>query len=161
MLVKLAISSVAGAFQAAGYSMLATRRLMCAAGYTLTALPVLFVPALAASSPWATTACFCVALAGTGFHAEGFRANYLDVTRTHVGLVSGVGNCLSSVAAMAAPFIVGALVSRAGSWDPVWYCVSGGCVASTVVFCSLSSTTPVEQLLKPGEAADAQQKKAQ
>ena len=89
------------------------------------------------------------------------RANYLDVTRTHVGLVSGVGNCLSSVAAMAAPFIVGALVSRAGSWDPVWYCISGGCVASTAVFCALSSTTPVEQQLQKRGAADAQQKKVQ
>ena len=34
MLVKLAVSSVAGAVQSAGYSMLATRRLMCATGYT-------------------------------------------------------------------------------------------------------------------------------
>ena len=90
------------------------------------------------------------------------RANYLDVTRTHVGLVSGVGNCLSSVAAMAAPFIVGALVSRAGSWDPVWYGISGTCVASTAVFCVLSSTTPVEQQIQQrGAAPDAQQKKVQ
>jgi len=49
---------------------------------------------------------------GTGFHAESFRANYLDVTRTHVGLISGIGNCLSSVSAMLAPFVVGTIVKQ-------------------------------------------------
>jgi len=52
---------------------------------------------------------------GTGFHAESFRANYLDVTRTHVGLVSGIGNCLSSVSAMMAPFVVGTIVKKYSS----------------------------------------------
>ena len=95
----------------------------------------------------------------TGLHAEGFRANYLDVTRTHVGVVSGVGNCLSSVAAMVAPFIVGALVSRTGRWDPVWYFISGVCVAATCIFCTFSSTTPVEEQLRTHAALRA--KKAQ
>ena len=216
MIVKLCVSQCAQALRARGHSMLFSRRLMCLIGYLTTAAPVLLVPFLSKSPAWMTTLCFSLALAGTGFHAEGFRANYLDVTRAHVGLVSGVGNCniqprsnprvllgpphgarplarsrrsvglrtfpprsshsssligplvpmhapparkgLSSVAAMVAPLIVGSLVQAAGSWDPVWYCISAACVASTAIFCTLSSTTPVEELLQPSLAAAAKAK---
>ncbi len=155
MVVKLGVAPLGTAVRARGVSLLGSRRLMCFAGYLGTAVPVLLVPALAQRPVWMTTACFSAALAGTGLHAEGFRANYLDVTRAHVGLVSGVGNCLSSVAAMVAPIIVGALVSAAGSWDPVWYCISAACLASAALFCTLSAATPVEELLAPYERPDA------
>ena len=152
MLVKLGVSHIAGTIRDSfGASMLATRRTMCVLGYAGTAAPVLLLPLLTHSPAYLTTSCFCMALAGTGLHAEGFRANYLDVTRAHVGLVSGVGNCLSSVAAMFAPLIVGALVQGAGNWDPVWYCISAGCAMSAVIFAAFSSVTPVEEAL----AADA------
>ena len=64
MLIKLCVSQLASAARDAGYSMLATRRLMCAVGYALTGVPILLVPLLAASPVWMTTLCFCVALAG-------------------------------------------------------------------------------------------------
>ena len=76
---------------------------------------------------------------------QGFRANYLDVTAKHVGLVSGVGNCLSSVAAMVAPLLVGQMVQQSGGeWGLVWQSASAACVASAAVFCGLSTVTPVE-----------------
>jgi len=156
MCVKLGVSALASYLRdALGFSMLKSRRVMCALGYAVTAVPVLVLPHLKDSPAYLTTLCFCVALAGTGLHAEGFRANYLDVTRLHVGLVSGVGNCLSSVAAMFAPLIVGALVQSAGSWDPVWYCISIGCIASAAVFATFSSVTPVENVLTADTAGKA------
>ena len=147
MAVKLCVSPLAEALRTGrsrpGLSMLASRRLMCAIGYVATALPVVCVPLLTSHPPWMTTLCFCAALIGTSFHAEGFRANYLDVTRAHVGLVSGVGNCLSSVAALVAPLIVGALVSSTG-WGAVWYACGATCLLGALIFCTLSTTTPVE-----------------
>lgn len=101
---------------------------------------------LFSSSPWWSTGLFSVALAGTGFHAESFRANYLDVTKEHVGLVSGVGNCLSSLSAMLAPFIVGAILRKtSGDWSPVWMLSSLASIAAAVVFGAFSTTTPVEE----------------
>lgn len=152
LFVKLGVSRIAAALRTQGTTMLGSRRLMCFFGYVGTAAPVLLLPAFAAAPAWMSTACFAAALAGTGFHAEGFRANYLDVTRAHVGLVSGVGNCLSSVAAMAAPLIVGQLVAAFHSWDPVWYGISAACLGSAAVFCTLSSATPVEELLAHSQA---------
>jgi sugar phosphate permease len=100
-------------------------------------------------SPWWSTGLFSAALAGTGFHAESFRANYLDVTQQYVGLVSGVGNCLSSVSAMLAPFVVGKLISKtAGDWSPVWRLSALASLVAAFVFGAFSTTTPVEEQQK-------------
>ncbi len=58
---------------------------MCLVGFATTALSLLLLPLAAdvrTHPVWHSTALFALALAGTGFHAEGFRANYLDVTAT-------------------------------------------------------------------------------
>lgn len=101
------------------------------------------------SSPWWSTGLFSLALAGTGLHAESFRANYLDVTEKHVGLVSGVGNCLSSVSAMLAPFVVGSILRRtSGDWSPLWMLMAVGSLVAAVVFGTFSTTTPVEEMIE-------------
>ena len=146
--LKLYVASIGRTVRSHGVSLKASRRLMCAVGFATTAVALLLLPAVSDTSKhsvWLSTGLFCVALAGTGFHAEGFRANYLDVTRAHVGAVSGMGNCLSSVAAMGAPLIVGSMVQAYdGAWGPVWYASSGACAAAAAVFCTLSTATPVE-----------------
>ena len=151
--LKLYVSPIADALRKTlGGSILASRRAMCAVGFAATALPLVLIPLVSDPSthpPWHTTFLFCLALCGTGFHAEGFRANYLDVTREHVGLVSGVGNCLSSVAAMGAPLLVGGMVqANGGQWGPVWLCASGACVFAATVFGACASATPVEAGLR-------------
>ena len=188
LLLKLTVSNVATMIRGSGYSMLFSRRIMCAVGFVATALPLVLIPYVSdvsKHSVWATTVLFCLALAGTGFHAEvracihashithpldhpptptpplpyslqtqGFRANYLDVTAKHVGLVSGVGNCLSSVAAMVAPLLVGQMVQQSGGeWGLVWQSASAACVASAAVFCGLSTVTPVEATFNKKEKA--------
>jgi len=128
-------------------------------GFAVMAVPLWLLPLAAPASndsfsaeapttksPWWSTGLFSVALAGTGFHAESFRANYLDVTQTHVGLVSGVGNCLSSVSAMCAPFVVGRIVRiHHGDWSPIWRLSGLACVVAALVFGAFSTTVPVEE----------------
>ena len=130
-----------------------SRRFMGYLGFTIMAVPLFLLPMVAPSeappalsSPWFSTGLFSTALVGSGFHAESFRANYLDVTRQHVGLVSGVGNCLSSVAAMLAPFVVGAIVQRnAGDWAPVWRLTASLSLVAGLIFGVFSTSTPVEE----------------
>lgn len=156
LLLKLRVSSLGAALRAAtGCSLRASRRAFCAAGFATTALPLLALPLVsdpAAHAPALTTALFCVALAGTGLHAEGFRANYLDVTTAHVGAVAGLGNALSSVAAMGAPLLVGAIVEASGGqWGPVWRAGSATCAVAAAVFCSLSTAQPVDAPVAAGK----------
>uniref|UniRef100_A0A7S0NPP2 Major facilitator superfamily (MFS) profile domain-containing protein n=1 Tax=Calcidiscus leptoporus TaxID=127549 RepID=A0A7S0NPP2_9EUKA len=145
LVTKLLVPYLAAALGAHGVSMLSSRQLMCAAGFIGTSCALLLLPMLLGALPAATTACFCVALSFTGLHAEGFRANYLDVTRAHVGLVSSVGNAISSLAAMAAPLIVSNLVTHYGSWQPVWLAVSASSLVATIAFAQLATVTPVEE----------------
>ena len=77
----------------------------------------------------------------------GFRANYLDVTREHVGAVSAVGNSLSSVAGMVAPHVVSGLIERFGSWTPVWVFIAAASVATALAFARFAAVTPVEDAL--------------
>ncbi len=130
-----------------------SRRFMGYLGFAIMAFPLFLLPMVAPpeappalSSPWFSTGLFSAALVGSGFHAESFRANYLDVTRQHVGLVAGVGNSLSSVAAVLAPFVVGTIVQRnAGDWAPVWRLTASLSLVAGLVFGSFSTSTPVEE----------------
>ena len=127
------------------HGMLASRRLLSGAGFLGTAASMLLLPVAAAHAPWLSTACFSAALMGTGLHAEGFRANYLDVTHAHLGLVSGVGNLIGSAAAMAAPLGVGAVLHvSGGSWAPVWLALGAASAAAAAAFGIFSSVTRIE-----------------
>ena len=73
LLLKLTVSNLATMIRGSGYSMLFSRRIMCAVGFVATALPLVLIPYVSdvsKHSVWATTVLFCLALAGTGFHAE-------------------------------------------------------------------------------------------
>jgi len=135
-----------------------SRRFMGYLGFVVMAIPLWLLPMVAPStstvttlgssyySPWWSTILFSVALAGTGFHAESFRANYLDVTQKHVGLVSGVGNCMSSISAMVAPFVVGRIIKMtSGDWSPVWRLSGASCLVAGFLFGTFSTTIPVEE----------------
>jgi len=130
-----------------------SRRVMSCMGFLIMAIPLWLLPMAVPSvlgssySPWLSTVLFSVALAGTGFHAESFRANYLDVTEKHVGLVSGVGNCLSSVSAMCSPFVVGKIIKMTrGDWSPVWKLFGLSCLIAGLLFGNFSTTIPVEEV---------------
>ncbi len=130
-----------------------SRRFMGYLGFTIMSLPLFLLPMVAPpkappvlSSPWYSTGLFSLALAGTGFHAESFRANYLDVTRKYVGIVSGVGNCLSSLSAVISPFAVGALIqSNSGDWSSVWRVLALSSLTAGLAFGFFSTITPVEE----------------
>jgi len=96
------------------------------------------------ASAHATTACFSAALGFMALHPSGFKANYMDVTTHHSGLVSGIGNTIASVASSVGPLWVSQVRESAGHWAPVFHSVASMNLLAALVFCTLSSTRPIE-----------------
>jgi hypothetical protein len=85
----------------------------------------------------------------------------MEVTARHGGLVSGVGNTLSSCASFALPLWVGFLINNAAhgsassaAWRPVFACLVAVLCAAAALFCSLSVGAPVDLDLLPATAAE-------
>jgi len=138
-----------------GFSTLGSRRLFTAAGFLCSAAMLLPISRARALSPWVSTALFSAANCFFGLAPSGFKANYLDITERYVGIISGYGNTLGTLASWAGPQLVAAILARTGSWDLVL-----GCVALTNVVAAgnyyLHSTVNVVER----EAAAAAKKKA-
>merc|ERR1712232_1043727 len=93
---------------------------------------------------YVTTATFSLVLAFAAFHPSGFKANYMDVTLRSGGVVSGIGNTIGSVASGVGPLLVANWKGFSGSWDgPLHSVALLNCIAA-VIYCSCSSTTPIE-----------------
>lgn len=138
-----------------GFSDLACRRTFTGAGFLVPAGCFWLLPQL--TDAYATAACFSTAFGFLALHPSGFKANYMDVTRDRGGLVSGIGNTIASVASSIGPIVVAQLRAATGSWGPPCFTVSVLCLLAAGVFCTLSSTTPIEA--KEAEVAASQAKK--
>merc|ERR1712008_233033 len=108
------------------------------------ALGLIAVPALAGSIT-ATTAALTTAMGFAGLHPSGFKANYMDVTTTQSGVVSGIGNTIASIASSLGPLVVARQrLQSGGSWDSAFSSTALLCLLGALVFCTLSSTVPIE-----------------
>lgn len=141
-----------------GFSLLSSRRLFTAVGFTVSAAALLPIAQLRGLSPWVSTALFSLANCFFGLAPSGFKANYLDITERYVGIIAGYGNTLGTVASWAGPQLVAALLLRFESWDLVLLTV--GCVnlAATANYCRFSSVDVVEKMVRSGGAAAAAKK---
>jgi hypothetical protein len=148
------------------FSQLARRRIFNTAGFMGVAFcmaPVYAIARYEAQSQHTTTVFLTTALlsGAMGFYAllpAGFKANYLEVTVEHTGIVSAVGNTLGSVASFGGPKFVGAVLE--------WHserkigCIDTGCdqgwnlvlqaifvcnVVASTAFAVFSTVTPIEQ----------------
>ena len=121
------------------------RRTYTGLGFLVSAACMLAVPALSHSLT-ATTACFTVSLAFAALHPAGFKANYMDVTTAHSGVVSGIGNTIASVAPSVGPLLVVQMrMQNEGRWDMPFASVALLNLFAALVFCACSSTVPIEE----------------
>lgn len=149
MVVKVMLSPIlAKTMKAAGFTDLGCRRTFSGLGFVAPAL-CLNLLQHTSSSVHLTTVLFSVALGFMALHPSGFKANYMDVTRTHGGTVSGIGNTIASVASSVGPLMVSQVRMASGSWAPVFQSVAMVNLLAALIFCTLSSTTPIED----GDAA--------
>jgi len=116
---KSVVPPLSSLVQAKGISLLGSRKLFSVVGFVCAALSLLPVYQMRGSSPWASTILFSLANAFFGLAPAGFKSNYLDITEAYVGIISGYGNTLGTVASWAGPQMVAYLLAEYKSWDLV------------------------------------------
>lgn len=109
------------------------------------------------------TACLCLAQGLMTLQGLGFGANYLEISKHHSGLVTGVGNTVATCASFAAPvFAAWILSDEAATGSQRWYRLFVAFASSNLigfaVFVPFCSTTPVD--LEDGEDAPMDKKKS-
>jgi len=113
-----------------GFSLLSCRRLMSLQGFALHAVCSCLLAGLLAMMPpsmegvelpMAFTAIFGLCKVSQAFHAGGYFANYLDLTRQYSGALSGVGNTLATTAGVVFPRLASwTLEATDGQWLPLF-----------------------------------------
>merc|ERR1712137_898128 len=119
--------------QQRGFSLLQCRKSMSVQGFSYHLLLLSVVLMLFGAGvrwPLAYTILFMLAKAVQSFHAGGYFANYLDLTRDYAGMLTGVGNSIASSAGVAVPqFIAVCLQEDEANWLPVF----GGLVLTNIL----------------------------
>lgn len=125
-------------------STLTIRRTFTAVGFIIPAV-CLFVTPYVAFSITLTTCTLSLGMGTFALCPRGFKANYMDVTVSKGGLVSGLGNTIASVASSIGPLVVSQLQARTGSWTASFMSVTAMNFAAAALFSAWSSTTPIEE----------------
>mmetsp|Transcript_65556 Transcript_65556/g.174624 ORF Transcript_65556/g.174624 Transcript_65556/m.174624 type:complete len:478 (-) Transcript_65556:126-1559(-) len=135
--------------QARGCSLLTSRQVFTVVGFLAAAAFMLPVHQLRHTNPWVVTVLFSLANASFGLAPSGFKSNYLDITEKYVGVVSGYGNTLGTVASWVGPQLVAWVLQHVGSWDVVLLTVAAvNCLAS-VNYLLHATVTPIESTDAP------------
>jgi len=146
LLAKSANPALVRLVERRNISLLGSRRLFTAVGFVVAALALLPVARLSAFDPWVSTFFFSLANMFFGLAPSGFKANYLDITEEYVGILSGYGNTLGTVASWAGPKLVAALLLRFGSWDLVLAAVAASNVIASLNYWRHSTVEVVERI---------------
>jgi len=131
--------------QRRGFSLLGSRQLFTVTGFVAAALALLPVHQLRGRSPWWSTALFSLANASFGLTPSGFKANYLDVTERYVGVISGYGNTLGTVASWAGPQLTALVLATVGSWDAVLFCIATVNCLAALNYYRHATVSPIER----------------
>jgi MFS family permease len=154
--VKSANPAIEAALARAGYGLRERRRLFTCSGFALAAVTLLAVFHLR-TSLWATTACFSACNAFFGLAPSGFKANYLDITEEYVGIISGYGNTLGTVASFAQPKLLALILdstgataesTAGGSWTAVLATVAGANLLAAAFYFAFATVEPIERLVR-------------
>ena len=112
-------------------SILASRRLFSASGFGLIA--VVFVLMATFPSPGLQCLWLSMATISNAAHSAGFKSNYLDLTKTHQGLLMGAGNTVATLITFVFPIVVAYTLTPAGSHGGEVKTTSAPAVAAVVV----------------------------
>eukprot|EP01061_Rhynchopus_euleeides_P047915 TRINITY_DN991_c0_g1_i4.p1 TRINITY_DN991_c0_g1~~TRINITY_DN991_c0_g1_i4.p1 ORF type:complete len:430 (+),score=141.71 TRINITY_DN991_c0_g1_i4:232-1521(+) len=141
---KLMNNPISAQLNKAGFSRLGSRRFFTGASFVGAGLVMLAVQQARDLPVVATTALLTTANFMWGLSPSGFKANYLDVTVTYTGAVSGIGNTLGTVSSYVGPQIVSYILKEYESWDLIFVSIFVANVLAATFFGVFSSVTPVE-----------------
>ena len=131
-----------------GVSLVGSRRLFTTTGFLLAAAALLCVYSAREMNPWMSTMLFSLANSFFGLAPSGFKTNYLDITERHVGIISGYGNTLGTLASWAGPQLVAMLLQHYDSWALVLSVVAFSNVSASLFYMAFATVTPIEQLVE-------------
>eukprot|EP00435_Cladocopium_sp_Y103_P029983 s2196_g7.t1 len=131
-----------------GWDLLTMRRVFTAAGFISAGVALAPVHQLRGYNPWISTMLFSAANVFYGLTPNGFKANYLEITEQYIGVVSGYGNTLGTVASWVGPQFVAFLLQRFESWDNVMLSLAIMNVMASVNYIRSASVKPVEKLIE-------------
>jgi len=156
LLIKSLNPMLVKAVERWGLELRAVRCFFTASGFLLAGACLLPVHMLRGQSPWVSTMLFSAANAFFGLAPCGFKANYLDITETYVGVISGYGNTLGTVASWVGPQFVALLLQHFQSWDIVLCSVCLVNFMASVNYVRAAQVKPLEKLVaeKQEEKAD-------
>jgi len=157
---KAANPSIVALLASRGYTLLDSRRAFTCTGFILASLLLALVYPLR-SSVWLSTVLFSLINAAFGLAPSGFKANYLDITEEYVGVISGYGNTLGTVASLGQPKLLAYILdstgatptsTASGSWLLVLATVGGVNVLAAANYARHATVVPIENLVV-GEAS--------
>lgn len=131
-----------------GVGLLGSRRLFTSTGFVLAAGALLCVYSARKMNPWVSTVLFSLANSFFGLAPSGFKSNYLDITEQYVGIISGYGNTLGTMASWAGPQLVAMLLQNYDSWALVLLVVATSNVLVSLFYLAYATVTPIEQLVE-------------
>lgn len=111
--------SINGMLARNGFTLLGCRKAFTCTGYVLAASLLIPVYSLR-DSVWMSTLAFSLVNAAFGLAPSGFKANYLDITESYVGIISGYGNTLGTVASFFQPKLIAYLLETCSTLGMTW-----------------------------------------
>jgi ACS family sodium-dependent inorganic phosphate cotransporter len=102
-----------------GMHITVVRKLMQSIAFTLSALPLLFVPTV--ESSFTAVVLVTISVAANGLGLAGFGVNHLDVGPNHAGILMGISNTVATVPGIVGVAAAGFIVQATGSFSAVFY----------------------------------------
>lgn len=102
------------------WSLLQVRRGSSIVAFLAQGIALVF--AIKQTDPGLCASLLVCAAGAAGLHSCGFKANYLDLTSAHSGVLAGVGNTLASVSSAFGPMITSSILAETpGNWERIFW----------------------------------------
>mmetsp|Transcript_32315 Transcript_32315/g.74978 ORF Transcript_32315/g.74978 Transcript_32315/m.74978 type:complete len:427 (-) Transcript_32315:292-1572(-) len=141
-------------------STLGSRRLFATVAFSGASFGLVAVSEM--STGYLVTACLCIVHGLMSLQGLGYGANYLDVSKHHAGLVTGVGNTVATFASFVAPVVASRILAsedysnEVEQWRYLFLTFASSNLVGLAVYLPFSSVTAVDVW---EDAAELEQKK--
>ena len=104
----------------------------------------------------AATCWLIVAKIASSAHVCGFKSNYLDLTQTHNGVLTGVGNMIATFASTVSPLLGGSLLdgSRRG-WESMFLTIGLLDLGAAAFWCVFASGDGIDDKVLAAKECDS------
>jgi ACS family sodium-dependent inorganic phosphate cotransporter len=109
--------------QTRGFSVTAVRKLIQAAGFSLGAIPLLFLPGI--SHPAPALALITISACCGAMSLAAFGVNHLDIGPRYAGILMGISNSAATIPGIIGVAATGFILDHTGSFAAIFYITAG------------------------------------